>query len=110
MGVPLGTVVPSSTATYALPQNTPPAPPPPARPAPVNEGTWIPTQRRGRVGKSNAGEVQHAGLSPNLPTTSAPRIRRASRHNKNYVWVMLAVGGVCLVLLLIALAIVAKNS
>lgn len=109
VGVPLGTIAPSASVPYAVPQNTPPAPPPPAPPAPPKDGEWIPKERGGRVGKSIAGAGQQE-LSPNLPTTSATRVRRASRHKTSFAWTMLAVGGVCLVLLLIVLAIVAKNS
>ena len=62
------------------------------------------------MGKLAAGAAQQDEMLPDLQTINAHLIRRASRQKKNYVWAMLAVGGACLVLLLIVLAIVAKNS
>ncbi|MCE9554978.1 MAG: hypothetical protein K8T91_16610 [Planctomycetes bacterium] len=121
VGVPFGTVVHSPTAAYSPPQPPPPAPPSPSPPAASDEGAWIPTKRSGRIGKSigilqpqddsvqQSAETRQSDVSPELQR-SPHRIRRASRRKQDYVWAMVAVGGVCLMLLLIVLAIVAMNS
>lgn len=103
VGMPLGQPVGGLSPPPAISIQAPPE-----ASNPDGGGSWIPPDRSGRVGKSVAAALDQDSLQPEL-TTKARRIRRSSRQQQSYALASFAVGGVCLLLLLIVLTIVALN-
>jgi hypothetical protein len=99
VGMPLGRLVEGSRA------GSPPASPPAAPPAST---AWIPANRTGTVGQVGAGSAENQGIQTGR-TAKARKLRRRWRERQSYAMATLLVGGICLALLLIVLAVVAMN-